>query len=322
VVAGAGLSAASGTASYISFGVPSQNELNHRNSHVLRRWWYVENSGCNESCDSRGVFSRSVTRVAILSLQTRGVRDPLSRKSEDMLTGGCISQGTQSATQRRPCRSCLSIRSQTCLNNSITGKSYHLITQNVDGLSVRAHRAVFDRLTAEQQATSDTSQKAAGDLPPPNPTYVIEMHGRIHDVTCTICDARVVNFDSPICPALGEADKGLDDVTTAGSRPSAIPLDDLPKCIVAPLQPNDTRSCEGPQWVHFGRSSRGMAEGRLPAVVTSSRPLSAHQSAGQIGEVEIYHSSITDGACHIVDASMHLDDVSLVRWRRSPCRFL
>ena len=110
-------------------------------------------------------------------------------------------------------------------------ESYHLITQNVDGLSVRAHKALFDRLAAkEQEVTSDAPEKAADDLPPSNPTYIIEMHGRIHDVTCTVCDARVANLDSPICPALGEADKDLDDVTVAGSRPSDIPIGDLPKC--------------------------------------------------------------------------------------------
>jgi len=109
-------------------------------------------------------------------------------------------------------------------------ESYHLITQNVDGLSVRAHKELIDRLTSEQEGISDAPVKAADDLPPSNPTYIIEMHGRIHDVTCSVCDARVANFDSPICPALGEADKGLDDVTVAGSRPSNIPVDDLPKC--------------------------------------------------------------------------------------------
>ena len=112
-------------------------------------------------------------------------------------------------------------------------ESYHLITQNVDGLSVRAHKALFDRLAAaakEPEGTSDAPEKAGDDLPPSNPTYILEMHGRIHDVTCTVCDARVANFDSPICPALGEADKDLDDVTTAGSRPSDIPIGDLPKC--------------------------------------------------------------------------------------------
>jgi NAD-dependent deacetylase sirtuin 5 len=109
-------------------------------------------------------------------------------------------------------------------------ESYHLITQNVDGLSVRAHRALFDRLAAEEQGTSDPPKKAGDDLPPSSPTYIIEMHGRVHDVTCTVCDARVVNFDSPICPALSDADKDLDDVTAAGSRPSDIPKGDLPKC--------------------------------------------------------------------------------------------
>jgi NAD-dependent deacetylase sirtuin 5 len=109
-------------------------------------------------------------------------------------------------------------------------ETYHLITQNVDGLSVRAHRALFDRLMAEEQGASDVPQKVVGDFPPSNPAYTIEMHGRIHDVTCTVCDARVANFDTPICPALGEADKDLDDVTAAGSLPSNIPVDDLPKC--------------------------------------------------------------------------------------------
>ena len=109
-------------------------------------------------------------------------------------------------------------------------ESYHLITQNVDGLSVRAHKALSDRLAAVEQRTSDAPEKAGDDLPPSNPTYIIEMHGRIHDVTCTVCDARVANLDSPICPGLGEADKDLDDVTAAGSRPSDIPIGDLPKC--------------------------------------------------------------------------------------------
>jgi len=109
-------------------------------------------------------------------------------------------------------------------------ESYHLITQNVDSLSVSAHKALFDHLMSEQQGTSDVPEKTMDDLPPSDPTYIIEMHGRIHNVTCTVCDARVANFDSPLCPALGEADKGLDDLTIAGSRPSDIPIGDLPKC--------------------------------------------------------------------------------------------
>lgn len=190
----------------------------------------MENSGCDESCDSRGVLSRSVAGVAILPLQTRSVRDPLGSGTKNMPTVNAFYR----ALKAQPNAAHIALASLSIPNVlkriAPQAESYHLITQNVDGLSVRAHKALFDRLAVEEQATSDAPEKAGDDLPPSNPTYIIEMHGRIHDVTCTVCDARVANFDSPICPALGEADKGLDDVTVAGSRPSDIPIGDLPKC--------------------------------------------------------------------------------------------
>ena len=158
------------------------------------------------------------------------MRDLLSDATKNILTINSIHR----ALKARPNAAHIALASLSIPNVlkqiAPQAESYHLITQNVDGLSASAHKALFDRLTSEQQGTSDVPEKTMHDLPPSSPTYIIEMHGRIHDVICTVCDARVANFDSPLCPALGEADKGLDDVTIAGSRPSDIPIGDLPKC--------------------------------------------------------------------------------------------
>jgi NAD+-dependent protein deacetylase sirtuin 5 len=92
-------------------------------------------------------------------------------------------------------------------------KSFHLITQNVDGLSTRALRALKG---------TDT----------PSPQSLIEMHGRLFDVQCTKCDHVSLDFSSPLCAALGEADRKHADVIDAGSKEteSPIPLEDLPRC--------------------------------------------------------------------------------------------
>jgi len=92
-------------------------------------------------------------------------------------------------------------------------ESFHLITQNVDGLSARALRAL--------KATDQSS-----------PDSLIEMHGRLFDVQCTKCDHVTLDFSSPLCPALGEADRRHADLINAGSKEAEvpIPLKELPRC--------------------------------------------------------------------------------------------
>jgi NAD-dependent deacetylase sirtuin 5 len=92
-------------------------------------------------------------------------------------------------------------------------KSFHLITQNVDGLSTRALRAL-----------KETNGPLLDTL--------VEMHGRLFDVKCTKCDHVTFDLSSPLCAALGEADRTHADVIEAGSKDTEmhIPVEDLPKC--------------------------------------------------------------------------------------------
>jgi len=78
---------------------------------------------------------------------------------------------------------------------------FTLITQNVDGLSVKAF------------------QKACPGLEP----NIYEMHGRLLDTLCTDCGDCEHNAASPICPALKET---FSDNTAVRE----IPLEDLPRC--------------------------------------------------------------------------------------------
>lgn len=82
---------------------------------------------------------------------------------------------------------------------------FKIITQNVDGLSPRAHAALPD----PAQANSNT----------------IEMHGRVHDTVCTVCGDRDFNTDSPICAALAGT-----EMLVEAHEDHHIPLEDLPRC--------------------------------------------------------------------------------------------
>jgi len=75
------------------------------------------------------------------------------------------------------------------------------ITQNVDGLNMRALRMV-------------------GVDPSEAPIY--EMHGNVFDVVCTVCKRRTTNNDSPICASLAGAD--LEETERQ------IPIEELPRC--------------------------------------------------------------------------------------------
>ncbi|EPQ27968.1 uncharacterized protein PFL1_04295 [Pseudozyma flocculosa PF-1] len=110
-------------------------------------------------------------------------------------------------------------------------ESFHLITQNVDGLSGRA--------MAEVTGTPAASPPAAS-------ANVLEMHGNIFKTICTRCRHSEMNYDNPIAPALA----GSEDLSQTYRD---IPLHDLPRC----RQPNGAGTCDGllrPGVVWFGES--------------------------------------------------------------------
>ncbi|KAJ7118747.1 DHS-like NAD/FAD-binding domain-containing protein [Mycena epipterygia] len=91
---------------------------------------------------------------------------------------------------------------------------FSMITQNVDGLSTKAMDAVL------KERAKDVGDSAVSRL--------LEMHGRIFDVTCTLklCGHVDYNTSSPICPALAGAEKAVE----AGSIDLEIPKSQLPRC--------------------------------------------------------------------------------------------
>ncbi|KLO15673.1 DHS-like NAD/FAD-binding domain-containing protein [Schizopora paradoxa] len=92
---------------------------------------------------------------------------------------------------------------------------YH-ITQNVDGLNLRAIQALSQNHQTEIFASFTSS------TPP-----LLEMHGRINNVQCTSpqCGFTECNPSSPICPALAGTEQYLDQDIA-----NTIPVQDLPKC--------------------------------------------------------------------------------------------
>lgn len=101
-----------------------------------------------------------------------------------------------------------------------SAESFTLITQNIDGLSLRA----LDQLT------NTLSSKKILEGVTPAPQTIIEMHGRLLATLCTECEHREANHDSPICDAL----KGTEVVFENQEQELDIPLSDLPRC----TQPN------------------------------------------------------------------------------------
>ncbi|CAG8618486.1 14100_t:CDS:2 [Acaulospora colombiana] len=105
-------------------------------------------------------------------------------------------------------------------------ESFHLITQNVDGISSRVLQQIETMQRAKDPPVSEK------DLP--NFSTLIEMHGRLFDVRCTRrrCKHTVYDTSIPLCPALGEADQKHANIIAAGKKENEveIPLEDLPKC--------------------------------------------------------------------------------------------
>ncbi|CUA74904.1 NAD-dependent protein deacylase [Rhizoctonia solani] len=95
-----------------------------------------------------------------------------------------------------------------------------LITQNVDGLSLRAQE-MLQPVTGTLGNTTLEQGK------------IIEMHGRLLETLCTKCKHRNPDSRSPICPALAGTELRTEAIMDdAGKRvPEAeIPSKDLPRC--------------------------------------------------------------------------------------------
>ncbi|KAF7323170.1 NAD-dependent protein deacylase [Mycena chlorophos] len=97
------------------------------------------------------------------------------------------------------------------------GSSFAIITQNVDGLSVKAMDRVWKEHT---QGNADADPEANAPL--------LEMHGRIFDVMCTSNFCGEVEYDkaSPICEALG----GTEEAVEKNAMDATIPKSKLPRC--------------------------------------------------------------------------------------------
>ncbi|CAE7126270.1 unnamed protein product [Rhizoctonia solani] len=119
-----------------------------------------------------------------------------------------------------------------------------LITQNVDGLSLRAQEA----LQTIASVPSENVTLKRGEI--------IEMHGRLLETLCTKCSHRNPDTRSPICPALAGTELRTEAIQDdAGKRvPEAeISPEDLPRC--------EKDGCGGlprPGVVWFGESIPGL----------------------------------------------------------------
>ncbi|KAF4619135.1 hypothetical protein D9613_005564 [Agrocybe pediades] len=95
------------------------------------------------------------------------------------------------------------------------GSTFTLITQNVDGLSQRSNDQIAAMFPEEGNTADEKLQ-------------LIEMHGKLFDVSCTAKDCRHVEYNtkSPITEALG----GTELLVEHGTLDPDIPLEDLPRC--------------------------------------------------------------------------------------------
>lgn len=115
--------------------------------------------------------------------------------------------------------------------------TFTLITQNVDGLSVRALSSL------------DPSPSPSPSPPPPPPGSdgrPLEMHGRVLATRCTRCAREEDDFSSPIC-------EGLRGTESLQNEETVLPFESLPKC----------RECGGllrPGVVWFGEQPKHLDE--------------------------------------------------------------
>ena len=115
--------------------------------------------------------------------------------------------------QPNPAHIALSAFSLPSIRHQIApGSTFTLITQNVDGLSIKADKQI------------QANEPPAADEQP----RLIEIHGRLFDVLCTSgdCDHVEFNTSSPICEGLS----GTEAHVAAGDLDPEIPIASLPRC--------------------------------------------------------------------------------------------
>jgi len=178
VVAGAGLSAASGIPTF-------------RDGGGLWRKYKAMSLATPEA------FAQDPSRV----WQFYHMRREKARKAEPNAAHMAIAALSVKETLRQICPS---------------AESFTLITQNVDGLSLRA----LDQLT------NTLTSKKIFERVTPEPQSIIEMHGRVFDTLCVRCNHREPNHNSPICAALN----GTEVIVERQEQEPDIPLSDLPRC--------------------------------------------------------------------------------------------
>lgn len=116
--------------------------------------------------------------------------------------------------------------------------SFHLVTQNVDGLSVRALERVTQALGDSPLSDTDVS-------------HTIEMHGRLLDTICTLCSNTVYDESSPICEGLAGTEQIME--LKNNDVDPIVALDELPHCAI----------CQGllrPGVVWFGEMPKQLEE--------------------------------------------------------------
>ncbi|KAJ7460989.1 NAD-dependent protein deacylase [Mycena galericulata] len=170
-----------------------------------------------------------------------------------------------------------------------TFTKFSIITQNVDGLSLRALAT-----TLREQTKIGTDSSTIETAP------LLEMHGRIFDVKCTSpsCGHVEYNTSSPICPALAAVEEvGADNTLHMDLD---IPESELPRCsrCKALARPGVVWFGEQPQ--EMDRIDKLVEEADLCLVVGTSStvyPAAAYASLVQMhgGKVAVFNLERSEG---------------------------
>lgn len=100
-------------------------------------------------------------------------------------------------------------------------QSFHLITQNVDRVSVIATEDLCSELSWKNLHGSENRAHKG---------YLIQMHGKLFNDQCTKCEWCTGDFSNSLCRALREVEEDIQNYTDAGSKDHDTPLDQLPHC--------------------------------------------------------------------------------------------
>lgn len=277
-VCGAGLSAASGM--YTTLYTPSHFKVTEdRHPDVPGGRGDVAQVRRDVAGDARGVRGEPGAGVAVLSLSAREVRCVDATLHAEIFIYAVRAR----AAEPNAAHTALARFSIPAHRRGVAPDAgFALITQNVDGLSVRALDTVL-------QAEEPTP---AGVAP------LLEMHGRIMDVSCTMRQCGHVEFNaaSPICAALG----GTEERVEAGTIDAEIAKEQLPRCSRCGglVRPGVVWFGEMPR--HLGEIDKLVEQADLCLVVgTSSTVYPAAGYAAEVqehgGRVAVFNLERSDG---------------------------